>query len=213
MNINLVLATGLAYAFIGAMIMFLSHRALYVKASRIVAGYPKVLAALRVQRSDGRFGLIVLLCGNALQVLAAFGYTVSAAHWRVPASAVFALLLLYGVWRLITSRTLAAPVYTHSRNARTPVRRVYETRRSMILLEAARREAAIRHARELAKGPRDRSVIYVGQDWDCRWWSERFGITADTLKDAVREVGPMVQDIERHFGFKHRRTSGFALAA
>ena len=214
MNINLVLATGLAYAFIGAMIMFLSHRALYLKATELVAGYPKVLAALRAQRGDGRFGLIVLLCGNALQVLAACGYTVSAAHWQVPAAAVAAVLLLYGLWRVFTVRPGASrPVSKPSSASRTPIRRVYETRRSMILLAAARQEAANRRARELAKGPCDRSVIYVGQDLDCRWWSERFGVTSEVLKEAVRHVGPMVVDIERHFAAKQRRRTGFALAA
>jgi hypothetical protein len=213
MNINLVLATGLAYTVIGAMIMFLSHRALYLRATSIVAGYPKVLAALRAQRSDARFGLIVLLCGNALQVLAACGYTVSAAHWRVPTCAVVAILVLYGLWRLLSTRPADTRTASKPLPARTPVRRVYETRRSMILLAAARQEAANRRARELAKGLCDRSVIYVGQDLECRWWSDRFGVSSDALKDAVREVGPMVQDIERHFASKHRPRAGFALAA
>jgi len=213
MNINLVLATGLAYAFIGAMIMFLSHRALYLKATALVAGYPKVLAALRAQRTDGRFGLIVLLCGNALQVLAACGYTVPAAHWQVPACAGLSVLLLYGLWRVVSVSPWPSRAVSKPATARAPIRRVYETRRSMILLAAARQEAANRHARELAKGPCDRSVIYVGQPLDCRWWSERFGVTSDALKDAVREVGPMVTDIERHFASKQRRRTGFALAA
>src|SRR5918999_4926516 len=140
MNINLVLATGLAYAFIGAMIMFLSHRALYLKATRIVAGYPRVLAALRVQRHDGRFGLIVLVCGNLLQVLAACGYTLPLAHWHVPFYAAVAVMLTYGVWRVLAGRRVAAAPARPSA-ARTQIRRVYETRRSMVLLEAARREA------------------------------------------------------------------------
>ena len=212
MNINLVLAAGLAYAFIGAMIMFLSHRALYLKASRIVAGYPKVLAALRAQRYDGRFGLIVLLCGNALQVLAAFGYTVSPAHWRIPTFVVLAVLAIYAAWRIAAARSVVSRAAATPQTTRTRVRRVYETRRSMVLLEAARREAANRRARELAKGPRDRSVVYVGQDWECRWWSERFGVTPDVLKDAVRHVGPMVKDVERYFDQKTRRTR-YPLAA
>src|SRR5688572_21845988 len=141
MNINLVLATGLGYAFIGAIIMFLSHRALYRKATGIVAGYPKVLAALRAQRYDGRFGLIVLLCGNVLQVVAALGYTVPIAHWRFPVYAVLAVIVLYCGWRILTARSRVArraPVPKAER--RIEVRRGYETRRSMILLDAARRE-------------------------------------------------------------------------
>lgn len=213
MNINLVLATGLAYAFIGALIMFLSHRALYVKATRIVAGYPKVLAALRAQRHDGRFGLIVLLCGNALQALAAFGYSASAAHWQVPFYAILAVLGLYLLRRTLLARSaVSRGTEKSARTAGTEVRRIYETRRSMILLEAARKEAATRRARELAQGPRDRSVVYVGLEWECRWWSDRFGVTPATLKDAVRHVGPMVRDVERHLALRQGRAP-YRLAA
>src|SRR5688572_21126794 len=104
MNMNLVLATGLAYAFIGALIMYLSHRSIYRRATGIVAGYPKVLAALRAQRHDGRFGLVVLLSGNILQVLAACGYSAPIGLWRYPAVLFAAVLAVYGVWRLLTSR-------------------------------------------------------------------------------------------------------------
>lgn len=211
MNINLVLATGLAYALIGAVIMYLSHRALYRKATHIVAGYPRVLAALRAQRHDGRFGLIVLVCGNVLQALAACGYTLPLAHWRFPIYAVVAVILVYGLWRMLTARRVAR-VETRPAKARTAIRRVYETRRSMILLEAARVEAANSRARELAKGPRDTSVVYIGRDRDCRWWSERFGVSPERLKAAVRQVGPMVKDIERHFAVTAKPVS-YALAA
>ena len=212
MNINLVLATGLAYALIGAIIMFLSHRALYRKATGIVAGYPKVLAALRAQRYDGRFGLTVLLCGNVLQVVAAFGYTVPIAHWRLPVYAVLAVIVFYCGWRILIARSRVARRSPAPRAARTEVRRVYETRRSMILLDAARREDIKRCARELAKAPRDRGVVYVSQDLECQWWSERFGVTPEILRDAVRQVGPMVKDVERHFALKQRRVA-YAVAA
>src|SRR5687767_7702563 len=210
MTINLVLATGLAYTVVGGLILFLSHRALYLKATRIVAGYPRVLAALRVQRHDGRFGLIVLLCGNVLQVIAACGYTLPLAHWRFPFYAAVVVIFLYGAWRMLTGRRVAAPARTAA--VRTPIRRVYETRRSMVLLEAARREAANRRARELARGSRDKSVVYVGQESDCRWWSDRFGVSPEALRAAVRQVGPMVKDIERHLARKVR-PENYALAA
>jgi hypothetical protein len=210
MNINLVLATGLGYTLLGGVILFLSHRSLYAKATRIVAGYPKVLAALRAQRHDGRFGIIVLVCGNVLQALAALGYTVSIEHWRVPVYGVLGAIFVYCVWRIFAARRGARGVT--GRESRSAVRRVYETRRSMVLLEAARREAAVRRARELARGLSNKSVVYVGEDWECRWWSERFGVSPEALKAAVREVGPMVQDIERHFGLKLSRAS-YAAAA
>ena len=207
MNMNLVLATGLAYAFIGALIMYLSHRSIYRRATGIVAGYPKVLAALRAQRQDGRFGLVVLLSGNILQVLAACGYSAPLAHWHYPAALVAAALVVYGIWRLLAGRQGARS----SSPERQIQRRAYESRRSMVLLEAARREAANRLAREQAKGPRDRSVVYLAHEWECRWWSDKFGVSTSVLRATVRQVGPMVADIERHLG---ARTRGrYALAA
>jgi hypothetical protein len=208
MNINLVLATGLAYAFIGAFIMFVSHRAIYRRATQIVAGYPRVLAALRAQRYDGRFGLIVLLCGNLLQVLAACGYSAPIALWRYPAAFVAGAVIVYGIWRLIVARRVARSVKS---NARVIPDRSYETRRSRVLLEAARREAPKYLAREQARAPRDRSVVCLAHEWECRWWSDRFGVTTDTLRTAVRHVGPMVADIERHLALRKR--SRYALAA
>ena len=206
MNMNLVLATGLAYAFIGALIMFLSHRAMYRKATRIVAGYPKVLAALRAQRYDGRFGLTVLLSGNVLQVLAACGYSAPSGLWRSPAAFVAGLLAVYGVWRLVVAHSV---VRGAKQKQRVVPDRSYETRRSRILLEAARRETPKYLAREQARAPGDRSVVCLAHEWECRWWSDRFGVTAEVLRAAVRQVGPMVADIERHFA-KRRR---YALAA
>ena len=211
MNINLVLATGLAYALLGAIIMFLSHRALYLKATRIIAGYPRILAALRMQRHDARFGLVVLVCGNVLQLLAAFGYTLPLAHWQFPFYAAVGVIFVYALWRYLVARPVAAS-RSRSAGARIAIKRVYETRRSMILLDAARREAANRRARELAKGSRDRSVVYVGKDADCQWWSDRFSVSPEALRAAVRQVGPMVKDLERHFARKVR-PADYALAA
>jgi hypothetical protein len=54
-------------------------------------------------------------------------------------------------------------------------------------------------------------VIYVGQEWECRWWSDRLGVSPDALKTAVRQVGPMVKDVERYFALsRHRAAYGFA---
>jgi hypothetical protein len=207
---NLVLATGLAYAFIGALIMFVSHRAIYRRATQIVAGYPRVLAALRAQRHDGRFGLIILVSGNLLQVLAACGFSAPLGLWRFPAAVVIGALALYGVWRLLVARRISRGA-TAVKQARFDPKRSYETRRSRVLLDAARREAAIKLAREQAKGPRDRSVVYLAHEWECRWWSDRLGVTTDVLRATVRQVGPMVADIERHLARRSR--SRYALAA
>jgi len=50
------------------------------------------------------------------------------------------------------------------------------------------------------RGPRDRSRIDINEDWECRYWSEKFGISADELRRVVREVGDRVQDVERRLG-------------
>jgi hypothetical protein len=211
MNINLVLLTGLAYTFIGAAIMYVSHRALYRRATLIVAGYPKVLAALRAQRHDGRFGLVVLACGNILQVLAACGYDAPLAHWPIPVYAVLGAASVYGFWRVLYT-WLGARRQASSDSGRVPVRRIYESRRSMILLEAARREAEKRRARDLARLQKHKKVIYVGEEWECRWWSERLGVSPEALRVAVREAGPMVRDVERYFA-RIRQRAACALAA
>ena len=210
MNINLVLATGVVYAFIGAFIMFVSHRAIYRRATQIVAGYPRVLAALRAQRHDGRFGLVVLLSGNLLQVLAACGYSAPIGLWRYPAVLFAAVLAVYGVWRLLTSRRVPQD---RRRSVRAIADRSYETRRSRVLLEAARREAPKYLAREQARAPRNRSVVCLAHEWECRWWSDRFGVTAEALRATVRQVGPMVADIERHLASRKHSRGRYALAA
>jgi hypothetical protein len=207
MNMNLVLATGLAYAFLGAIIMYLSHRAIYRRATGIVAGYPKILAALRAQRHDGRFGLVVLLSGNILQVLAACGYSAPLAHWEYPAAFVAGAFALYGMWRIFVARGIARS----SSPERQVQRRAYESRRSMVLLEAARRESANRTAREQAQGPRNRSVVYLAHEWECQWWSDKLGVSSAVLRATVRQVGPMVADVERQLGVRTR--GRYALAA
>lgn len=95
-------------------------------------------------------------------------------------------------------------------SAQENMTRVYETRRSIVLLEAARNEAANRRSRERAKGPRGKTVIYLGQEWECLWWSDQLGVSPQTLKAVVHEVGPMAADIKHHL--LRRRREGYALA-
>jgi hypothetical protein len=44
---------------------------------------------------------------------------------------------------------------------------------------------------------RDRDRINVNEDYELRYWSDKFGISHDRLKELVRQHGPMVKDIER----------------
>jgi hypothetical protein len=41
-----------------------------------------------------------------------------------------------------------------------------------------------------------RSGIDASEDYECRYWSEKFGVTAGELKHAVNKVGPVVEDRE-----------------
>ena len=46
----------------------------------------------------------------------------------------------------------------------------------------------------------DRRRINVNEDYECRYWSEKFGISADELKRTVERVGPMADDVARALG-------------
>ncbi len=196
MDMNLMLATGLAYVFLGGIILLVSKRAFDQKASRPVAENPQGLPALRAQRYEALIGVILIACGSGLVILAAFGHVLSPLYATYLALVAAAVLCVYGasqlrsMWRvqLMRGRTAKGPAYFP----------VYETRRSVTLLVAARREAGNVRLRDLAKGPRDRNVVYLARDWECRWWCDKLGVSPDDLKAAVRQVGPMSQDIERH---------------
>jgi hypothetical protein len=46
-------------------------------------------------------------------------------------------------------------------------------------------------------GERDGDRIDVDQESQCRYWSDKFGINADQLREVVRQVGPMISDVQR----------------
>ena len=48
------------------------------------------------------------------------------------------------------------------------------------------------------RGPEDRSRISLSQDYEVRYWSQRFGIDEQALRAAVEDVGPSVQDVEAY---------------
>ncbi|MGN6530915.1 MAG: DUF3606 domain-containing protein [Ginsengibacter sp.] len=45
-------------------------------------------------------------------------------------------------------------------------------------------------------GTRDRSRINLSEDYELSHWSEKFGISKAELRNAVKQAGPMVKDIE-----------------
>ena len=50
------------------------------------------------------------------------------------------------------------------------------------------------------RGQKDRQRIDVSQEHECRYWSERFGVSPERLRQAVKEAGPMVEDVRNHLG-------------
>jgi uncharacterized protein DUF3606 len=50
------------------------------------------------------------------------------------------------------------------------------------------------------RGKADRSRIDVSEEYECRYWSEKLGVSSDELKQAVQKVGPVVEDVARELG-------------
>ena len=48
------------------------------------------------------------------------------------------------------------------------------------------------------RDPRDSSRINMNEDYEVRYWSEKFGITKQELSEAVRRAGSMAKDVEAH---------------
>ena len=205
---NLLLVSGLACTFCGAIVLYASHRSVLKTAARVTAGYPRVLATLNLARHDRRFGLAILTCGLLLQGLAAYGYAAPMSVWRFPVFAGLAAVLPYGVWRSLARHWLTRSPAPQGA-PRAPGPRVYETRRSYRLRQAAIAEAPALHAREIARSPQGAPIVCLGRKVDQHWWSDRLGVSVETLRAAVRQVGPMTADVER---FVASARGGLALA-
>ncbi len=49
------------------------------------------------------------------------------------------------------------------------------------------------------RGPQDASKVNVGETWEVAYWTKKFGVTADELKQAVKQVGTSADAIGKHF--------------
>ena len=47
------------------------------------------------------------------------------------------------------------------------------------------------------KGVQDRTRINTSEDYELRYWSEKFGVSQDQLKPAVQKVGNSVSAVEK----------------
>jgi hypothetical protein len=57
------------------------------------------------------------------------------------------------------------------------------------------------------RGTQDRTRVNMEQDHEARYWSQKWGVSQDELRSAVKQVGPMVSDLERHFGSRQSSRS------
>lgn len=55
----------------------------------------------------------------------------------------------------------------------------------------------MQHQHSAEYGPRDRSRVDVNESWELRYWSGKFGVSRETLKDIVNKVGDRAQDVGR----------------
>ena len=51
-------------------------------------------------------------------------------------------------------------------------------------------------------GSQDRDRINVNQDHELKHWSEKFRVSDEVLKEAVKAVGPMAKDVEEYLNDK-----------
>jgi hypothetical protein len=47
-------------------------------------------------------------------------------------------------------------------------------------------------------GGQDRQRINLNEPYEVRDWSKKFGVSADQLRDAVKQKGDRAEDVERH---------------
>lgn len=49
------------------------------------------------------------------------------------------------------------------------------------------------------RGPQDRARINVNEDHELDYWTAKFGVTRDTLREAVAQVGVSAAAVEEYF--------------
>jgi hypothetical protein len=49
------------------------------------------------------------------------------------------------------------------------------------------------------RGEPDHSLIAMGEDYEVRYWTDKFGVTAENLQRAVDTVGNSADSVEAYF--------------
>lgn len=52
------------------------------------------------------------------------------------------------------------------------------------------------------KRPLDAKKINVNEPWELDYWTKTLNVSADRLRQGVRAVGPMVDDVKRYLGIR-----------
>ena len=47
-------------------------------------------------------------------------------------------------------------------------------------------------------GAQDRSRITVHEEWEVRYWTEALGVSKEQLEEAVKQVGPVADQVREH---------------
>lgn len=63
------------------------------------------------------------------------------------------------------------------------------------------------------RGPQDRKLISMTEDYEVRYWTEKFGITKEQLAAAVKSVGHSAAAVERHLATSDQPNEASAKAA
>jgi hypothetical protein len=53
------------------------------------------------------------------------------------------------------------------------------------------------------RGGQDRDRVNVNEDYEVRYWTEKWGVTEAQLRKAVAEAGVMANDVARALGKTH----------
>jgi hypothetical protein len=56
------------------------------------------------------------------------------------------------------------------------------------------------------RGPQDRSRISLTEDYELRYWTQRFGVSREELTKAVQAAGHSVEKVEEYLRRKKERT-------
>lgn len=50
------------------------------------------------------------------------------------------------------------------------------------------------------RGPRDAQRVNVHEDYEVRYWTKKWGVSEQQLRDAVKRAGVMADDVARALG-------------